>query len=139
MISNSDTPETREIYSAFNLHAFSVRRSVSAKSRDMAGEVIGVLRGDVGRNSGACGAWTSTIENLRPAAIWIGFDRPPDSITGSHLMNTLDAVVTRVLDVRPYRHFWIVEVEVLSWGRYSNTTIIRDSEKKPAGFNPATR
>lgn len=74
VISNSDTPETREIYSAFNLHAFSVRRSVSAKSRDMAGEVIGVLRGDVGRNSGACGAWTSTIENLRPAAIWIGFD-----------------------------------------------------------------
>lgn len=44
VISNSDTPETREIYSAFNLHAFSVRRSVSAKSRDMAGEVIGVLR-----------------------------------------------------------------------------------------------
>lgn len=70
----SATPETREIYSAFNLHALSVRRSVSAKSRDMAGEVIGVLRGDVGRNSGACGAWTSTIENLRPAAIWIGFD-----------------------------------------------------------------
>jgi hypothetical protein len=30
-------------------------------------------------------------------------------------MNTIDAVVTRVLDVRPYRHFWIVEVEVLSW------------------------
>lgn len=44
VISNSDTPETREIYSAFNLHAFSVRRSVSAKSRDMAGEVVGVLR-----------------------------------------------------------------------------------------------
>ena len=44
VISNSDTPETREIYSAFNLHDFSVRRSVSAKSRDMAGEVIGVLR-----------------------------------------------------------------------------------------------
>lgn len=44
VISNSDTPETREIYSAFNLYAFSVRRSVSAKSRDMAGEVIGSLR-----------------------------------------------------------------------------------------------
>lgn len=43
VISNSDTPETREIYSAFNLHSLSVRRSVSAKSRDMAGEVIGVL------------------------------------------------------------------------------------------------
>ncbi|EDS8695098.1 Dam family site-specific DNA-(adenine-N6)-methyltransferase [Salmonella enterica] len=44
VISNSDTPETHNIYSAFNLHAFSVRRSVSAKSRDMASEVIGVLR-----------------------------------------------------------------------------------------------
>ncbi|WP_439412888.1 Dam family site-specific DNA-(adenine-N6)-methyltransferase [Enterobacter ludwigii] len=44
VISNSDTPETRAIYSAFNLHAFNVRRSVSTKSRDMAGEVIGVLR-----------------------------------------------------------------------------------------------
>ncbi|MDM3162695.1 Dam family site-specific DNA-(adenine-N6)-methyltransferase [Citrobacter sp. Cf118] len=44
IISNSDTPDTREIYSAFNLHSLSVRRSVSAKSRDMAGEVIGVLR-----------------------------------------------------------------------------------------------
>lgn len=28
-------------------------------------------------------------------------------------MNTIDAVITRILDVRPYRHFWIVEVEVL--------------------------
>lgn len=44
VISNSDTPQTREIYSTFNLHSLSVRRSVSAKSRDMAGEVIGVLR-----------------------------------------------------------------------------------------------
>ena len=74
VISNSDTPETREIYSAFNLYTFSVRRSVSAKSRDMAGEVIGILRGDVGCNPGACGAWTSTTEHLRPAATWIGFD-----------------------------------------------------------------
>ena len=44
VISNSDTPETRKIYSAFSLHPLSVRRSVSAKTRDMAGEVIGVLR-----------------------------------------------------------------------------------------------
>ncbi|MEI6019287.1 Dam family site-specific DNA-(adenine-N6)-methyltransferase [Klebsiella quasipneumoniae subsp. quasipneumoniae] len=56
VISNSDTPETREIYSAFNLHAFSVRRSVSAKSRDMAGEVIGVLHvcNYCGRAGGGC-------------------------------------------------------------------------------------
>ena len=51
-------------------------------------------------------------------------------------MNTLDAIVTRVLDVRPYRHFWIVEVEVLSLGRYSNTTIIRDSEKEARQVQP---
>lgn len=52
VISSSDTPEAREIYSAFNLHAFSVRRSVSAKSRDMAGEVIGVLRCDMDWHAG---------------------------------------------------------------------------------------
>ena len=51
-------------------------------------------------------------------------------------MNTIDAVVTRVLDIRPYRHFWIVEVGVLSWGRYSNTTIIRDSEKEARQVKP---
>ncbi|CTQ16223.1 DNA adenine methylase [Klebsiella variicola] len=44
VISNSDTQETCEIYHPFKLHALSVRRSVSAKTRDMAGEVIGVLR-----------------------------------------------------------------------------------------------
>lgn len=56
VISNSDTPETREIYSAFKLHALSVRRSVSAKTRDMAGEVIGVLRvcDCCGRSGGGC-------------------------------------------------------------------------------------
>ncbi|WP_193162926.1 DNA adenine methylase [Enterobacter ludwigii] len=54
VISNSDTPETRSIYSAFNLHTFNVRRSVSTKSRDMAGEVIGVLRvcDDCGHSGG---------------------------------------------------------------------------------------
>ncbi|SVP39928.1 hypothetical protein [Klebsiella pneumoniae] len=51
-------------------------------------------------------------------------------------MNTLDAVVTRILDVRPYRHFWVVEVEVLCYGDYSNTTIIRDSEKEARQVKP---
>lgn len=51
-------------------------------------------------------------------------------------MNTVEAVITRVLDVRPYRHFWIVEVEVLSWGRHSNTTIIRDTEKDARQVKP---
>lgn len=44
-------------------------------------------------------------------------------------MNTVDAVVTRVLDVRPYRDFWIVEVDVSSWGRYSQTAVICNTEK----------
>ncbi len=51
-------------------------------------------------------------------------------------MNMLDAVVTRVLDVRPYRHFWIVEVEVISWGEYSNTTIFRNTEKEARQVQP---
>ncbi|EMG3206454.1 hypothetical protein RFF55_001074 [Klebsiella pneumoniae] len=51
-------------------------------------------------------------------------------------MNTLDAVVTRVLDVRPYRHFWVVEVEALCYGDYSNTLIIRDSEKEARQVKP---
>ncbi|ENZ7198090.1 TPA: Dam family site-specific DNA-(adenine-N6)-methyltransferase [Klebsiella michiganensis] len=64
VISNSDTPETREIYSAFNLHAFSVRRSVSAKSRDMAGEVVGVLRvcGRCGRSGGGNCAYCRPVK-----------------------------------------------------------------------------
>lgn len=44
-------------------------------------------------------------------------------------MNTDEAVITKVLDIRPHRDFWIVEVEVLSWGRYISTTIIRENEK----------
>lgn len=51
-------------------------------------------------------------------------------------MNTIEAVVTCVLDVRPYRHFWIVEVEVLSWGQYSNTAIFRDNEKDARQVQP---
>ncbi|MGE0972558.1 hypothetical protein ACQFN5_24805 [Klebsiella sp. WOUb02] len=51
-------------------------------------------------------------------------------------MNTLDAVVTRILDVRPYRHFWVVEVEVLCYVDYSNTIIIRDSEKEARQVKP---
>lgn len=74
VISNSDTPETREIYSAFNLHAFSVRRSVSAKSRDMAGEVIGVLPDSVDCYTRSCASCEDVEECLAPTEIWIGFD-----------------------------------------------------------------
>ncbi|WP_279050070.1 DNA adenine methylase [Cedecea davisae] len=50
VISNSDTPLTREIYHAFNLHEIDVQRSVAAKPADRkkAGEVIGVLKFCVG-------------------------------------------------------------------------------------------
>lgn len=66
VISNSDTPETREIYTPFMLHALSVRRSVSAKSRDMAGEVIGVLRvcGRCGRSGGGNCAYCRPVKKL---------------------------------------------------------------------------
>ncbi|HFO0258265.1 TPA: DNA adenine methylase [Raoultella ornithinolytica] len=74
VISNSDTPETREIYSAFNLHAFSVRRSISAKSRDMAGEVIGVIPDSVDCYTRSCASCEDVEECLAPTEIWIGFD-----------------------------------------------------------------
>ena len=66
VISNSDTPETREIYSAFNLHPLSARRSVSAKSRDMASEVIGVLRvcGRCGRSGGGNCPYCRPVKSL---------------------------------------------------------------------------
>ncbi|HGY1778243.1 TPA: hypothetical protein ACNVM6_002178 [Citrobacter amalonaticus] len=51
-------------------------------------------------------------------------------------MNIVDAVVTRVLDVRPYRDFWIVEVEVTSWGGYSQTTVICNTEKDARQVKP---
>lgn len=44
VFSGSDTPETRQIYYPFTLNSFEVRRSVGAKSRNLAGEVIGSLR-----------------------------------------------------------------------------------------------
>lgn len=72
IISNSDTTETRDIYSAFNLHSLSVRRSVSAKSRDMAGEVIGVLRvcdGCDRAGGGCCPDCGSVMENATYGAM----------------------------------------------------------------------
>lgn len=78
VISNSDTAETHNIYSDFNLHAFSVRRSVSAKSRDMAGEVIGVLPASKRIEITMTGA----TECLLPPPIWIGFDPAAGSDNG---------------------------------------------------------
>ncbi|XYQ55548.1 Dam family site-specific DNA-(adenine-N6)-methyltransferase [Pectobacterium carotovorum] len=47
VISNSDTPATREIYQGFEFHEIAVQRSISANAitRGAAKEVIGVLRG----------------------------------------------------------------------------------------------
>jgi len=51
-------------------------------------------------------------------------------------MNTVEAVVTKVLDVRPYRKLWITRVEVLSEGGYSNTEIISYSERDAREVRP---
>lgn len=77
IISNSDTPETREIYSAFNLHSLSFRRSVSAKSRDMAGEVIGVLRvcdGCDRAGGNCCPDCGPVMGNATYGEMFLGFD-----------------------------------------------------------------
>ncbi len=44
VFSGSDTPETRRIYSPFRMHEITARRSVGAKSRAEANEVIGCLK-----------------------------------------------------------------------------------------------
>lgn len=76
VISNSDTPETRQIYSAFNLHAFRVRRSVSGKSRDMAAEVIGVLRvcGRCGRSGGGNCPYCRPVKRLSTYGAMVATD-----------------------------------------------------------------
>jgi hypothetical protein len=51
-------------------------------------------------------------------------------------MNTVEAVVTKVLEVRPYRNFWITRVEVLSEDGYSHTEIISYSERDAREVKP---
>ncbi|EHN7281095.1 hypothetical protein ACUOJI_00870 [Escherichia coli] len=51
-------------------------------------------------------------------------------------MNKVEAVVTKVLDVRPYRNFWITRVEVLSEEGYSNTDLIHYSERDAREIKP---
>lgn len=77
VISNSDTQETHDIYSAFTRYSFSVRRSVSAKSRDMAGEVIGVLRvcdGCDRAGGGYCQDCGPVMGNATYGVMFLGFD-----------------------------------------------------------------
>lgn len=51
-------------------------------------------------------------------------------------MSTVEAVVTKVLDVRAYRHFWITHVEVLSEGAYRNINITTYSEREARDVKP---
>lgn len=51
-------------------------------------------------------------------------------------MNQVEAVVTKILDVRPYRNFWITRVEVLSEGGYSNTDLITYSKRDARAIQP---
>lgn len=66
VLSNSDTPETREIYSRFTMHEIAVTRSVSANGeRGKAGEVIATLNAQgLGCPSGGCGNCDSAAECL---------------------------------------------------------------------------
>ncbi|WP_320704517.1 DNA adenine methylase [Enterobacter bugandensis] len=56
VFSGSDTEDTRQIYYPFTLKPFEVRRSVGAKTRYLAGEVIGTLR-----VCDCCGAWAVAV------------------------------------------------------------------------------
>ncbi len=51
-------------------------------------------------------------------------------------MDRIEAVVTTVLDVRPYRHLWITHVEVLTVGGYSTTDLISYSERDARDIKP---
>ncbi|MHC9060051.1 hypothetical protein [Pantoea sp. y20] len=51
-------------------------------------------------------------------------------------MNLIDAVITRIIDVRPYRHFWLVEVEANAYGGLTKTELIRDTEEQARSVKP---
>ncbi|ENL4331545.1 Dam family site-specific DNA-(adenine-N6)-methyltransferase [Salmonella enterica] len=69
VISNSDTEETRKIYSPFTFHKLDVKRSVSAsaKGRKKAAEVIGVLD-DPRRNIDVNAGWFEIPRTTNPAS-----------------------------------------------------------------------
>ncbi|HBR1366640.1 TPA: Dam family site-specific DNA-(adenine-N6)-methyltransferase [Klebsiella pneumoniae] len=66
VLSNSDTPLTREIYHRFRLHEISVARSVAANgSRGEVGELIGTMNAQgLGCPSGGCGQCQDSAECL---------------------------------------------------------------------------
>lgn len=51
-------------------------------------------------------------------------------------MNRIDAVITRIIDVRPYRRFWLVEVEVNAYGSLTKTELFKDSEEQARTVKP---
>lgn len=69
VISNSDTPQTRDIYQSFNLQNIDVQRSISTNTekREKAKEVIGILKPG---NAAAI----STLPSRTTPLVWSGFD-----------------------------------------------------------------
>lgn len=51
-------------------------------------------------------------------------------------MNRIDAVITRIIDIRPYRHFWLVEVEVNAYGSLTKTELFKDTEEQARTVKP---
>lgn len=51
-------------------------------------------------------------------------------------MNRVEAVVTKVLNIRQSRNFWITHVEVFNECGYSNTDLISYSERDAREIKP---
>lgn len=51
-------------------------------------------------------------------------------------MNSVNAVITRVIDIRPYRRFWMVQIEVNARGHLTITEIFRDTEEQARNVQP---
>lgn len=51
-------------------------------------------------------------------------------------MNTLDAVVTRVIEYWPINDFWMVEVEVMVGGEYLRTDITVSTKREARAIQP---
>lgn len=51
-------------------------------------------------------------------------------------MNLVDAVITRIIDIRPYRHFWLVEVEANAYGRLETTELSKETEELARSVKP---
>lgn len=51
-------------------------------------------------------------------------------------MNLVDAVITRIIDIRPYRHFWLVEVEANAYGSLTKTELFKDTEEQARTVRP---